>query len=425
MIRKSLFWLHLAAGVTAGIVILIMSVTGVALTYERQINEWTISHLRSTMPSPDARPMAVEALLAEVARSHPDSRITGVTLNARPDAAVTVLAEPAPLYVDAYTGRELGDRRGEGVRAFLASMRAWHRWLAVEGDERPLARAVTGWSNLLFLFIVASGMYLWIPRVLTWTQIRQVLFFRRRYGTGKARDFNWHNVIGIWSAVPLFVVVLGAVPISFPWANDLVYRIAGEEPPARPGPGPDGAGRPGGGRGPGPETQARGEARPGGRGAAEGGGGRGAGAPLMLDGLNVAFARAMSDQPHWQSISLRFPRRAEEPLALAVDRGDGGQPQLRSTLTVTRAGEISARETFGDQSTGRRIRSVLRFAHTGEVLGIAGQTIAGLVTAGAVVMVWTGLALTLRRFRAWQSRRRPAFADTVVSPVPSAATERT
>lgn len=145
----------------------------------------------------------------------------------------------------------------------------------------------------------------------------------------------------------------------------------------------------------------------------------------MLDGLNVAFARAMSDQPHWRSISLRFPRRAEEPLALAVDRGDGGQPQLRSTLTVTRAGEITARETFGDQSTGRRIRSVLRFAHTGEVLGIAGQTIAGLVTAGAVVMVWTGLALTLRRFRAWQSRRRPAFADTVAPPVPSAATERT
>ena len=50
---------------------------------------------------------------------------------------------------------------------------------------------------------------------------------------GKARDFNWHNVIGLWCAVPLFVVVLSGVVISYPWASDLVYRVAGEAPPAR------------------------------------------------------------------------------------------------------------------------------------------------------------------------------------------------
>ncbi len=48
----------------------------------------------------------------------------------------------------------------------------------------------------------------------------------------------------------------------------------------------------------------------------------------------------------------------------------------------------------------------MRFAHTGEVLGIPGQTIAGLVTFGGAVLVWTGIALALRRFRAWLRRRR-------------------
>ena len=38
--RKLLFWCHLTAGVTAGIVILIMSVTGVLLAYEKQIISW-------------------------------------------------------------------------------------------------------------------------------------------------------------------------------------------------------------------------------------------------------------------------------------------------------------------------------------------------------------------------------------------------
>jgi uncharacterized iron-regulated membrane protein len=90
----------------------------------------------------------------------------------------------------------------------------------------------------------------------------------------------------------------------------------------------------------------------------------------------------------------------------AIDRGDGGQPQLRSTLTFDRATRaIVSDETFETQGPGRRLRSISRFAHTGEVLGIPGQTVAGLATAGAVFLVWTGLALAWRRWRAWSRRR--------------------
>ena len=39
-LRKIFFWLHLIAGVFAGIVIFLMSVTGVALTYQKQMTEW-------------------------------------------------------------------------------------------------------------------------------------------------------------------------------------------------------------------------------------------------------------------------------------------------------------------------------------------------------------------------------------------------
>ena len=35
-----IFWCHLIAGVVAGLVVLVMSVTGVLLTYERQIVAW-------------------------------------------------------------------------------------------------------------------------------------------------------------------------------------------------------------------------------------------------------------------------------------------------------------------------------------------------------------------------------------------------
>jgi uncharacterized iron-regulated membrane protein len=263
--------------------------------------------------------------------------------------------------------------------------------MALDGDSRPLGKALSGWANLLFLFIVLSGMYLWIPRVVNWRTVRAVALFRTGL-PGKARDFNWHNVIGIWSAVPLAIVVATATPISFPWANALVYRIVGEEPPA-PAAGPrtiaNGLERPGNGRRRGGE-----DSQP---------------PSVQTAGLDALWARAERQVPEWRSINLRLSTSPEAPAVFAIDAGNGGQPQLRSTLTLNAAtGEVVRWEPFESQTTGRRLRSWSRFTHTGEYYGLPGQTIAGLVSAGAVVLVYTGLALALRRFVGWmRSGRAP------------------
>jgi uncharacterized iron-regulated membrane protein len=117
------------------------------------------------------------------------------------------------------------------------------------------------------------------------------------------------------------------------------------------------------------------------------------------------MAQAQRQEDGWRTVNLRLPSAADAPLVFAIDRGDGGQPHLRSTLTLSRAGEVVTYESFSSQSPGRQLRSIMRFAHTGEVLGLPGQTIAGLVSAGGVVLVWTGIALAWRRLRAWIKRR--------------------
>ena len=58
----------------------------------------------------------------------------------------------------------------------------------------------------------------------------------------------------------------------------------------------------------------------------------------------------------------------------------------------------------------------LRFIHTGEAFGLAGQTVAGLVSAGGAVLVYTGLALALRRLAAWRRRRALERADLPGAP---------
>jgi uncharacterized iron-regulated membrane protein len=404
-LRTAIFWIHLAVGLVLGAVILVMSVTGVLLTYERQITEWADRGYRSAPPSPGAQRLPVETLLARVVAERPEATPASFTLQSDPAApAVVSLGRRSSLYVDPYTGRILG-AGSQKVRSFFHAVTDWHRWLGAHDENRDRARAVTGAANLGFLFLVVSGLYLWVPRKWARAPLRNVTWFRRGL-SAKARDFNWHNVFGFWLAIPLFFVVASAVVISYPWAGNLLFRMVGEEPPARSGP-PGGPGGPGG--------------RPPGEARAAGGRREGGGAPerqgregfdrSVLQGLDGLWARAERQVSDWQSLSVRLPDSADTPVTFTINRGHRGRPDLRSQLTLDRAsGEVTKWEPFASQSLGRRLRGWTRWVHTGEAGGVLGQTLAGLASAAGAVLVWTGFALAWRRFfpkKHPEKQRRP------------------
>ena len=231
--HKVLFWLHLCTGVVAGIVVLMMSVTGVLLMYEKQMTAWADRKYRVTPPSPAATRLPVETLLSKV-REYRSALPSTLTLRSDPaEPAALGFGRESIVYLNPYTGEILGEG-SKGIRTFFHVVTDWHRWLGSHGENRAIARAITGACNLGFLFLVISGFCIWWPKQWTRPQLRNVTWFRRGL-PGKARDFNWHNVIGFWSAVPLFIVVLSATVISYPWASNLVYRLVGEVPPPQGG----------------------------------------------------------------------------------------------------------------------------------------------------------------------------------------------
>ncbi|HKP14882.1 MAG TPA: PepSY domain-containing protein, partial [Gemmatimonadaceae bacterium] len=131
-----------------------------------------------------------------------------------------------------------------------------------------------------------------------------------------------------------------------------------------------------------------------------------------LTGIDALVARAGERMPGWRSLTLTIPRSATTPATFMLDGGMGGEPQKRAELQLDRASGREVRwQPFSALTRGRRVRSIMRFAHTGEVLGPVGQTIAGIVTLGAAFLVYTGLALAFRRFLKWTRRRRRFGAD--------------
>jgi uncharacterized iron-regulated membrane protein len=364
--------MHLSCGVVCGLVIFMMSATGVVLTYERQLLDWANRDLH-TAPSPGAARLPLESLAATAELGALDFAPSAVTIEADPTAPAAVSAgRGRTLFVNPYSGAVLGEGAVE-LDAFFGAITGWHRWFNAGGEERAFWRSITGASNLAFLFLILSGIYLWLPRVYKWAMFRtRLLFSAQALSSGAARDFNWHHVLGVWTAIPLALIVATGSVFYYPWANTIVYRAFGEEPPRQGGGGPAPGGAP-------PRAAV-------------------SASTSEVAALDALFDIAASRLEHWRSISVQLPRAGDATVQFTIDEGNGGQPQLRHNLTLDAVtGAVVAWSPFASQTPGRQARSWVRFLHTGEALGILGQTIAGLVSLTSTLMVWTGLALAYRR----------------------------
>ncbi len=405
--RQIIFWMHLIAGVIAGISIGIMCFTGAAIGFEKQLVDWAERDVRHVTVPADTTRLPLRTLLENAREVNPDARPSGITISAAPeDAVVLSLGRDNALYANPYTG-EIRAPASTKMHDFMHVMEDWHRVLARSGDNRPIGKAINGACNLAFFILAVSGLYLWWPRSWSWRGFKAIALLNFSYA-GKARDFNWHNAIGLWTAPILIVLTLTAVPISYRWGANLIYTIAGETPPA-PQQGPGGA----------PAAPAFDIKRP-----------SPDARPLSQDAL---FALAQKQFPNWEQISLRTggnqrsgsapggaqttrdparpanrdggnaatagQNRGPQPITLIVKVPGTWPRTATTTLTLNPfTGEALKTEGFADLTTARQIRSWTRYLHTGEALGFGGQLLATLACLGGCVLVYTGFALAWRRF---------------------------
>jgi uncharacterized iron-regulated membrane protein len=383
-LRRVLFWAHLCCGMLAGLFILSMSVTGVLLTYEHQIVEGA-EHRNHVTPAPGQTRLSADALAdaahAAAAAAGEKGRLS-LVFEVDTTAPIAVSAGRASIaLLHPYTAATISDAAASS-RGFFRSVENWHRWLG--GNARSLRANLQDYANLLFLFITVSGLYLWLPSVWRWRTVSGLLLFQRKYINTKVRDFNWHHVFGAWMLIPLFLIALSGVVMSFPWANNLVYAAFGEQAPQR-----------GGGTGAAGNTQ--GSARPE-RNAATA---QVASVPAPPASLQQLFDATSAHVGNWQRITLPLAGRGEH-VEVAVELQSQERRPPRKTVVLNRA-DASVVEVRGatgpaaSPSRGQQARTWLRFVHTGEQYGVVGQTVAGLASLAACFLVYTGLALAWRR----------------------------
>ena len=176
-LRSLIFWLHLAAGVTAGLVVLVLALTGAALAFKPQI----LNAVDTAGYQVDARGrqrLSASALLAAVQDAQDGAVVRAITLPRDGSTPASAQMAGTTVYLDPYSGDVLGESSAQAQQWFR-TIENWHRWLAFSGDSRQTGRAITGVANAIFLGLALTGLFLWWPRAWSRRHLAPIVWFQR------------------------------------------------------------------------------------------------------------------------------------------------------------------------------------------------------------------------------------------------------
>lgn len=230
--RKLFAKLHLWLSLPLGIIISIICLSGAALVFERDITQALQRSLYTVVPpSEDAQTLSPSQLATHIQAQVSDSlHLSSLLLSANPhETAFASFRETGrkQLSVNPYTGEVLGWTQSY---PFFQTMRKLHRWLLdppASKGEKSVGKIIVGITTLVMVFILISGLIIWIPRT------RKALKNRLSVSCTKGWRRFWydsHVAIGFYSTLFLLVMALTGLTWSFGWYRTAAYSLFGETP---------------------------------------------------------------------------------------------------------------------------------------------------------------------------------------------------
>jgi uncharacterized iron-regulated membrane protein len=200
-LRRAMFQIHLWAGLALGLYIVVLSLTGSALVYRRELNVW----LAAPRPTFDAsrKKLTQDELRAAAAKAYPGYTITRIGDRVtRRNPTIEIWLERGndkkERLFNPYTGDDLGDAVTRGELALI--------WVARLHDELLFDRTGKYWNGALsgvMTILVLTGLVVWWPGVSRWRRSLGVKF----RGGWKRVNWDLHSAVGFW--LFLFMLLWG------------------------------------------------------------------------------------------------------------------------------------------------------------------------------------------------------------------------
>ncbi|WP_245581671.1 PepSY-associated TM helix domain-containing protein [Rudanella lutea] len=387
-IKSALGKLHLWLGMATGLVVLIVSLTGCLFVFEQELQR-LIYHDQLTVQAQKGQLLAPGTIADRVSATFRKTAIQRIYRRlASPDPALTdtyqvILKDKRLVSIDPYQGQVLGVRNLK--TDFFAVVREIHTTLMLG----KTGSHIIGWSVIVYLFLLISGLVLWWPRykaAMSKAALKQK-FTIRWSARWRRVNYDWHSVGGFYALWILVVIACTGLIWSFEWWENGLYKLTGSPPRDRtkavstlP------AAR---------QTQTTGRS-------------------TQIDAM---VARTNALETGATELYVIFP--ADSVGAYRVQfRYDEGSFYRKYTIQYydQYSGQLVTGKRYSDFSAGDKARGAAYDLHTGGWLGLPGKILAFLASLFSASLPVSG-------FLVWWGRRRKA-CQVVDAPVKPASVRR-
>ena len=388
--RRVWFRLHWLLGLSAGTLLVLVGLSGAALSFREEITDAL---------NPGGRHVAARAvpalappqLLAAVRQAWPQRRIGTLALFSEPGAAARVIFEPArgarrgeTVYLDPYTGEALPPLVGA---AFFEWAEELHRWLLLPREQ---GRLVTGVLAAGLLLLSLSGLYLrWPRRPLDW----RAWFTFKTALRGRAFLWGLHSVMGSCALLLYLLLPTTGLYWAFYAVRERVDAIATSSSE----------------RGAAPVRRPRGD-------------GREDAAAADVSAAWAAFDQRTRASGGWREVILRVQGGPSQAVRFTwLDASPAHERARNRTEIRIGDGAVLQDERHAGKPAGERLLAAFYPLHVGSYFGAPGRVAMLLAALMLPVFAVTGWMLFLLRRKAVaqsQRRRMPASAPQMPMSTP-------
>jgi ferredoxin-NADP reductase/uncharacterized iron-regulated membrane protein len=216
--QKNLTRLHTWFGLSAGLVVAFLGLTGAGFVLRPQLEGMVYGRLLRVPAC--YHPLPLDTLAGNAVAAYPaGGAVNSIEIRAGATASMAFeFADEEKVYLDPCTGELLGRQNEYG--GFFGFLDGLHRFrFMAEG------RQFAGTANAFCLgLLLIGGLILWWPRGRQ--SLRSAATFNHRL-PGPARTINLHRVVGLYSCLVLLVISLTGVPIAFQPVKALIGWTVG------------------------------------------------------------------------------------------------------------------------------------------------------------------------------------------------------
>jgi uncharacterized iron-regulated membrane protein len=224
--KKAIIKIHLWLGLSSGIIVFIIAITGCLYAFQEEIQNITEDYRFVEVENKSFLPPSQLEIIAR--KEVPNKVLHAIKYNEKNNAVEAIFFHYEPsyhftTYINPYNGSVLKTINNEaGFFAFILDGH-FNLWFPHE-----IGRIIVSIATLIFLILLISGLFLWYPK--NKNASKQRFWFKWKNKTQwKRKNYDLHTISGFYLLLIGIIFAFTGLVFGFEWFASSYYKVAGGE----------------------------------------------------------------------------------------------------------------------------------------------------------------------------------------------------